>query len=35
MTGGRLYAHSLRAVLDAHKDGGADSVWGTSPSSAR
>lgn len=35
MTGGRLYAHSLRAVLDAYKDGGADSVWGTSPSSAR
>lgn len=31
MTGGRLYAHSLRAVLDAYEDGGADSVWGDIP----
>ena len=27
MTGGRIYAHSLRAVLDEYEDGGAAAVW--------
>lgn len=27
MTGGRIYAHSLRAVLDAYEEGGAAAVW--------
>ena len=31
MTGGRIYAHSLRSVLDAYEDGGADAVWDTIP----
>ena len=27
MTGGRIYAHSLRAVLDEYEEGGAQAVW--------
>ena len=31
MTGGRIYAHSLRAVFDEYEDGGAAAVWADIP----
>lgn len=31
MTGGRIYVHSLRSVLDAYEEGGAGAVWADIP----